>query len=189
VVSVVAHGPLDLHVHVIYYIQIFGLFICIHSFLLQEDIVKMALNKFMHPKNPYKEKPPDFKNLALKYPEFAKCIFQDLKGKIHLDYKSAASLRQLAIALLKEDFDLDVEMPLNRLIPTIPLRLNYILWIEDILKESSDVKLKGIDIGMFTYRTSMCTYIMSFVTVSLGFSEYCTSWVIIEVIKIKSTIV
>ncbi|XP_048767709.2 RNA N6-adenosine-methyltransferase mettl16-like isoform X2 [Ostrea edulis] len=107
----------------------------------------MALNKFMHPRNPYKDKPPNFKNLSLRYPEFAKCIFQDLKGKFHLDYKSPTSLRQLAIALLKEDFDLDVEMPLNRLIPTIPLRLNYILWIEDILKEVSDVKLKGIDIG------------------------------------------
>ncbi|XP_062617286.1 RNA N6-adenosine-methyltransferase mettl16-like [Saccostrea cucullata] len=107
----------------------------------------MALNKFMHPRNPYKEKAPNFKALSLKYPEFAKCVFQDLKGKCHLDYKSPTSLRQLAIALLKEDFDLDVEMPLNRLIPTIPLRLNYILWIEDILKELAQVKGRGIDIG------------------------------------------
>ncbi|XP_078335902.1 RNA N(6)-adenosine-methyltransferase mettl16-like [Crassostrea virginica] len=107
----------------------------------------MALNKFMHPRNPYRDEAPNFKALAQKYPEFAKCVFQDLKGKCHLDYKSPASLRQLAIALLKEDFDLEVEMPLNRLIPTIPLRLNYILWIEDILKELNDVQGKGLDIG------------------------------------------
>ena len=109
----------------------------------------MALNKFMHPRNPYRDKAPNFKALAQKYPEFAKCVFQDLKGKCHLDYKSPASLRQLAIALLKEDFDLEVEMPLNRLIPTIPLRLNYILWIEDMLKELNDVQGKGLDIGMY----------------------------------------
>ena len=109
----------------------------------------MALNKFMHPRNPYRDKVPNFKALAQKYPEFAKCVFQDLKGKCHLDYKSPASLRQLAIALLKEDFDLEVEMPLNRLIPTIPLRLNYILWIEDILKELNDLQGKGLDIGMY----------------------------------------
>lgn len=109
----------------------------------------MALNKFMHPRNPYRDKAPNFKALAQKYPEFAKCVFQDLKGKCHLDYKSPASLRQLAIALLKEDFDLEVEMPLNRLIPTIPLRLNYILWIEDILKKLNDVQGKGLDIGMY----------------------------------------
>lgn len=108
----------------------------------------MALNKYMHPRNPYKDKAPNFKTLAEKYPEFAKCVFKDLKGKCHLDYKSPTSLRQLAIVLLKEDFDLEVEMPLNRLIPTIPLRLNYILWIEDILKELTDVKGKGIDIGL-----------------------------------------
>lgn len=107
----------------------------------------MALNKYMHPRNLYKDKAPNFRALAEKYPEFANCVFKDLKGKCHLDYKSPTSLRQLAIALLKEDFDLEVEMPLNRLIPTIPLRLNYILWIEDILKELSDVKGKGIDIG------------------------------------------
>lgn len=101
----------------------------------------------MHPRNLYKDKAPNFKTLAEKYPDFAKCVFKDLKGKCHLDYKSPTSLRQLAIALLKEDFDLEVEMPLNRLIPTIPLRLNYILWIEDILKELTDVKGKGIDIG------------------------------------------
>ncbi|KAJ8934525.1 hypothetical protein NQ314_013308 [Rhamnusium bicolor] len=39
-------------------------------------------------------------------------------------------------------------MPLNKLIPTIPLRLNYILWIEDLLSltEQSET-VKGIDIG------------------------------------------
>ena len=32
-----------------------------------------------------------------------------------------------------------------RLIPTVPLRLNYLLWLQDIFKSTS--KLDGIDIG------------------------------------------
>ena len=37
----------------------------------------MALNKFMHPDNPFRV-PPDFKALALKYPEFMKHITQGI---------------------------------------------------------------------------------------------------------------
>ena len=38
----------------------------------------MAFNKWMHPENPYR-KPPDFKALAIKYPEFRKFITQDIR--------------------------------------------------------------------------------------------------------------
>jgi hypothetical protein len=67
-----------------------------------------------------------------------------------LDFKDKASLRVLTTTLLEEDFGLKVEIPLDRLIPTLPLRLNYLLWIEDLLeiaKITSNVN--GIDIGMF----------------------------------------
>uniref|UniRef100_A0A1B6KEI6 U6 small nuclear RNA (adenine-(43)-N(6))-methyltransferase n=1 Tax=Graphocephala atropunctata TaxID=36148 RepID=A0A1B6KEI6_9HEMI len=108
----------------------------------------MSLNKFMHPRNKYR-RPPDFKALAIKYPEFRKHAKQDISGKVAIDFKNLESLRALTSTLLKEDFDLDVEIPLNRLIPTLPLRLNYLLWIEDILaansKTSSDIR--GVDIG------------------------------------------
>ena len=56
------------------------------------------------------------------------------------------SQRALTWALLKDDFSLDVDMPLDRLVPTIPLRLNYILWLEDIL-ESHEGPIRGVDIG------------------------------------------
>ena len=107
----------------------------------------MALNRFMHPRNPYKEKKPDFKSLALKYEEFRKHAIQDLKGEVHLDFKKPECLQVLSWAILKEDMDLDVYMPLNRLIPTIPLRMNYILWLEDILRDSFKDSFSGIDIG------------------------------------------
>lgn len=58
------------------------------------------------------------------------------------------ALRALTCTLLKKDFDLDVEIPPDKLIPTVPLRLNYILWIEDLLTISKkEGEIKGIDIG------------------------------------------
>ena len=120
----------------------------------------MALNKFMHPRNPYKDKKPDFKALALKYEEFRKHTTQDSKEHVHLDFKKPECMRALSWALLKEDFGLDIEMPLNRLIPAIPLRLNYILWIEDLLADKHD-NVKGIDIGNILF------YTCSSVTVAL----------------------
>lgn len=55
----------------------------------------------------------------------------------------------LTTILLKKDFDLDVYLPIGKLIPTIPLRLNYLLWLEDLfnLNFDSSKKIKGIDIG------------------------------------------
>ncbi|VDI68941.1 methyltransferase [Mytilus galloprovincialis] len=108
----------------------------------------MALNKFMHPRNKYKSKKANFQYLAIKYPEFRKHVYPDVSGKLFLDFRNPDSLRQLSTTLMKEDFGLDVVLPPDRLVPTIPLRLNYILWIEDILKDSS-IKgdISGIDVG------------------------------------------
>lgn len=66
------------------------------------------------------------------------------------------ALRALTCTLLKKDFDLEVEIPINKLIPTVPLRLNYILWIEDLLSisEREGGEVKGIDIGC----GSSCVY-------------------------------
>ncbi|KAL1512651.1 hypothetical protein ABEB36_002210 [Hypothenemus hampei] len=107
----------------------------------------MSMNKFMHPRNIYKT-PPDFKQLAFKYQEFKNYVKLDLSGKPVFDFKNPEALRVLARTLLKEDFSLDVEIPKNKLVPTIPLRLNYILWIEDLLNYfQCNEGIKGIDIG------------------------------------------
>lgn len=94
----------------------------------------MALNALMHPRNPYKLKRPDFKILSSKYEFFRNHASTDQHGRVHIDFKSPECLKALTWALLKEDFDLDIDIPLDRLIPTVPLRLNYILWLEDILE-------------------------------------------------------
>lgn len=62
-------------------------------------------------------------------------------------------MNQLARVLLKVDFDIEWHIPLHRLCPTIPNRLNYIHWIEDLVAldkriEKIDVnKVAGLDIG------------------------------------------
>ncbi|KAK2142055.1 hypothetical protein LSH36_1002g03117 [Paralvinella palmiformis] len=106
----------------------------------------MALNKYMHPRNVYKDRKPNFKKLAEKYEEFHKHVLHDDHGTVQIDFKKPECLRALSWALLKDDFNLDVLMPLDRLIPTIPLRLNYILWLEDILDRETET-ICGIDIG------------------------------------------
>lgn len=78
-------------------------------------------------------------------------MFQKLSGKIGIDFTDPAAVRALTTVLLKKDFNLEVELLPDRLIPTLPLRLNYLLWIEDLINVShpmSDGKsVHGIDIG------------------------------------------
>lgn len=107
----------------------------------------MSMNQYMHPRNIYKQ-PPNFKQLAIDFPEFRKYSTQDISGKVTIDFKNVEALRVLTCTLLKKDFGLSVEIPANKLIPTVPLRLNYILWIEDLLNLADRFhNIKGIDIG------------------------------------------
>lgn len=116
----------------------------------------MALNKFMHPRNPFFLKKPNFKALAAKYEQFKEHCDVDDKGNVHLDLKKPESLRALSWVLVKEEFDLDVEMPLDRLIPAIPQRLNYILWLEDVLGVTHHGHSRGIDIGVLLFGILSC---------------------------------
>lgn len=106
----------------------------------------MSMNQYMHPRNIYKQ-PPDFKQLAIEYPEFRKHVIQDITGKVTIDFKNVEALKSLTCTLLKKDFDINLDIPSDKLIPTVPLRLNYILWIEDLLDLTGSNDIKGIDIG------------------------------------------
>lgn len=107
----------------------------------------MSMNKYMHPRNIYKS-PPDFKQLAIEFPTFKRHVQIDVTGKVQFDFRDPEALRALSHTLLLRDFHLDVCMPPNKLVPTIPLRLNYILWIEDLLSFiGRSGQIEGIDIG------------------------------------------
>ncbi|GFV86253.1 RNA N6-adenosine-methyltransferase mettl16 [Trichonephila clavipes] len=108
----------------------------------------MAFNSFMHERNIYKNR-PDFIKIATDYPEFRKYVDYDRKGKARIDFTNTAALRALTKVLLKKDFNLSVEIPDGFLIPTIPQRLNYILWIEDLLTaipQNNEI-VSAVDIG------------------------------------------
>ncbi|XP_039987588.1 RNA N6-adenosine-methyltransferase mettl16 [Xiphias gladius] len=106
----------------------------------------MALNKSMHPRNRYKDRPPDFAYLASKYPDFQHHVHTSLTGRPVVNFKEPEAVRALTCTLLKEDFGLTIEIPLERLIPTVPLRLNYIHWVEDLIDGQKQPR-RGIDIG------------------------------------------
>ncbi|XP_057321922.1 U6 small nuclear RNA (adenine-(43)-N(6))-methyltransferase [Microplitis mediator] len=106
----------------------------------------MSLKKFIHPRNKYKV-PPNFKQLADLYPEFQQHVSVNLSGKLQFNFNNRESLAVLTKTLLKHDFDLDVNIPTEKLVPALTLRLNYILWIEDLMNFSGISQVSGIDIG------------------------------------------
>ncbi|KAL2847437.1 hypothetical protein BJY01DRAFT_262995 [Aspergillus pseudoustus] len=81
----------------------------------------------------------DFTTLALQSPDFAKY----LKPNNQLDFTDPNAVRQLTTSLLRRDFDLVVDIPEARLCP--PNRLNYILWLQDLLDTTGDEYRDGYD--------------------------------------------
>lgn len=81
-----------------------------------------------------------------------------------LDFSDPAALRELTCAVLEKDFDLKLKIPLDHLIPTVPQKLNYIHWVEDLLScggvashgsgtttgEQATPDVVGIDVGECT---------------------------------------
>ncbi|KAL4974273.1 hypothetical protein BDW66DRAFT_140457 [Aspergillus desertorum] len=94
----------------------------------------------------------DFASLARQSADFAKF----LKPNNHLDFTDPDAVRQLTVSLLKRDFGLDVDVPETRLCPPVPNRLNYIIWLQDLLdttgagcRDAYDPErvVTGLDIG------------------------------------------
>lgn len=114
-----------------------------------------SFNQFMHPRNLYKNK-PDFSELAAQYPSLQQFLIPSphSQSKVTIDFGNPIALKTLTQALFKCHWNLDVQLPDNRLIPAIPQRLNYILWIEDLVNDLIDINYEtgtstvtGIDIG------------------------------------------
>ncbi|XP_012158957.1 U6 small nuclear RNA (adenine-(43)-N(6))-methyltransferase [Ceratitis capitata] len=109
----------------------------------------MKNKRLMHPRNIFRT-PPDYTELAIKYKEFRKVCKLELNGRVCIDYRNESTLRALTQMLLEEYFQLRVEFAPGSLVPTLPLRLNYILWLEDLitsLKLADAADVRGIDIG------------------------------------------
>ncbi|KAH7882085.1 hypothetical protein F5I97DRAFT_1911874 [Phlebopus sp. FC_14] len=101
----------------------------------------------MHPRNIY-TRPPDFVQLARRYPPLREHVFLTHTGP-SIDFKSLVAQRRLTEALLYLDFHITLTLPDDRLCPPVPNRLNYVLWIQDLVRATipnSEI-VRGIDIG------------------------------------------
>jgi 23S rRNA A1618 N6-methylase RlmF len=123
----------------------------------------LDLNEDMHDANPYKRSKPDFAALGVAYPALGLHLTRRGAGGLpSLDWKKPAAVRELTRALLANDFQLQWDMPLDRLCPPVPNRLNYLCWLGDLLQLRSDTSssstsntaaaaastnVRGIDIG------------------------------------------
>ncbi|KAI0633926.1 hypothetical protein C8Q77DRAFT_1055507 [Trametes polyzona] len=106
----------------------------------------------MHPRNPY-QSPPDFAALASAYPPLQPHIIRTCTGAT-IDFKSETAQRALTEAILWRDFSVRISLPPARLCPPIPNRLNYILWLQDVvdtvslaLGQEPSRPVRGLDIG------------------------------------------
>ncbi|OCH87590.1 hypothetical protein OBBRIDRAFT_820559 [Obba rivulosa] len=106
----------------------------------------------MHPRNPYRA-PPDFASLAEAFPSLQSHLIFTATGAT-IDYKNDASQRRLTQALLLRDFNVRLALPEDRLCPPVPNRLNYILWLQDVMEwvclaepSAAGRTVRGIDIG------------------------------------------
>ncbi|KAL0062983.1 hypothetical protein AAF712_010114 [Marasmius tenuissimus] len=100
----------------------------------------------MHPRNIYLN-PPDFPKLAGSYPAL-KLLLQNSS---YVDFHNEDVQRCVTTALLDRDFNLKIKLSNKRLCPPVPNRLNYVLWIQDIVRACQAVTgegdATGIDIG------------------------------------------
>ncbi|KAH6931990.1 hypothetical protein HPB50_002424 [Hyalomma asiaticum] len=88
----------------------------------------------MHERSVFRT-PPDFTALAEKYFDFSQHVTYNTLGKAKLDFKDNDSQRALSKTLLKHFFELDVRLPQGRLVPAVPQRLNYLLWVQDLVEK------------------------------------------------------
>ncbi|KAF1334274.1 Cell division cycle protein, partial [Globisporangium splendens] len=110
----------------------------------------------LHARNRYKDNAPDFYQLATLYPSFKRYVrnVDDEKQTASLAWSDPFAVRELTKTLLLHDFQLHWSLPIDRLCPPLPNRLNYLHWIEDLLLETniaallpSETSIYGIDIG------------------------------------------
>lgn len=131
----------------------------------------MSFNEYMHVRNRYRTNPLDFRQLAEKCSDLKPFLIEKANGGVTLDFRDPKAVQALTIATAKEDFNLNLELSLgreniyydyysmlfsscfvnkkkhiDRLIPRIPQKLNYIHWIEDLIECKPDAI--GIDIGI-----------------------------------------
>jgi 23S rRNA (adenine1618-N6)-methyltransferase len=79
---------------------------------------------------------PNFQELADRYPALAQYVQHTSKGAA-LDFKDWRALHALTQALFEDGFGVHGwRVSEGRMVPTLPNRMNYVLWIADLLAQS-----------------------------------------------------
>ncbi|ORY74133.1 ribosomal RNA large subunit methyltransferase F-like protein, partial [Protomyces lactucae-debilis] len=102
----------------------------------------------MHPRSCFAT-PPDLKLLAQAFPDLRPLYACLLIDGSYLDYNDPNALRAVTRCYFKHFFGLTVAIPVDRLCPTLGNRLNYVLWLEDLVSETrlDDKPVVGLDVG------------------------------------------
>ncbi|KAK0909063.1 hypothetical protein LTR02_004588 [Friedmanniomyces endolithicus] len=109
-----------------------------------------------HTERSYYDGDVDFDLLAAEDADFA-AICKVSKDKRWVDFQDPNVVQQLTKTLLKCHFGLTISLPDDRLCPPVPVRWNYIRWIQELLDTTSDTytdhydpsrEVLGLDIGV-----------------------------------------
>tara|TARA_B100000767_G_scaffold109863_1_gene105159 strand:+ start:443 stop:1333 length:891 start_codon:yes stop_codon:yes gene_type:complete len=105
----------------------------------------------MHPKNPYNNR-YNIKRLVECYPLLQNYIVVNPSNEKTIDFNSSKAVYALNKAILLADFRLkDYFLPKGYLIPPVPGRLDYLLYLRDFISKKfnikQDLQLNGLDIG------------------------------------------
>ncbi|GAA6060889.1 hypothetical protein JCM10212_000172 [Sporobolomyces blumeae] len=97
------------------------------------------------------DRPPDFAQLACDVPAFLPHVRTTSTGST-IDWGDDQAVRALTCALLERDFDIELKLPNDRLCPTVPSRLEYVLWVLRLAlatRSATDPPstIVGIDVG------------------------------------------
>lgn len=105
----------------------------------------------MHAQNPYSGR-YDLKRFATHHPKLQDHILLNPSGEETIDFSNSTAVYALNKAILLADFNIEnYELPMGYLIPPIPGRLEYLLYVREFLSEQFNIdtntKLRGLEIG------------------------------------------
>ncbi len=121
------------------------------KFSIKSDIKRYIFTN-MHTKNPYKSR-YDLRSLGKSNPELKEFIVLNPLGEMTIDFSLSNAVYELNKAILISDFGLEsYNLPKGYLIPPVPGRLDYLLYLNEFLSKKFKVDIKnsmtGLDIGV-----------------------------------------
>ena len=98
-------------------------------------------------------KQPNFFELSQKYPALKECVdayaARSSRPSCILDWNDQKTLRTLTTVILKDEFDINIDLPSDRLCPPVTNRLTYVTWIAQILDLSQCSQLDEQNLQLF----------------------------------------